>query len=55
MRRARINDSLNELKTLVLDLLNKDVSKITVPQNLEQFYQIKNWIKLQWQKIYESI
>ena len=26
MRRARINDSLNELKTLVLQLLNKDVS-----------------------------
>ncbi|KXJ25595.1 transcription factor HES-1 [Exaiptasia diaphana] len=27
MRRARINDSLNELKTLVLDLLNKDASR----------------------------
>ena len=27
MRRARINDSLNELKSLVLDLLQKDVSK----------------------------
>lgn len=27
MRRARINDSLNELKTLVLESLNKDVSK----------------------------
>ena len=27
MRRARINDSLNEMKTLVLDLLNKDVSR----------------------------
>ena len=26
MRRARINDSLNELKSLVLDLLQKDVS-----------------------------
>ena len=26
MRRARINDSLNELKGLILDLLNKDVS-----------------------------
>ena len=26
LRRARINDSLNELKCLVLDLLNKDVS-----------------------------
>ena len=26
MRRARINDSLNEMKNLVLDLLNKDVS-----------------------------
>ena len=28
MRRARINDSLNELKNLVLDLLQKDVSRI---------------------------
>ncbi|KAK3750173.1 hypothetical protein QZH41_015400, partial [Actinostola sp. cb2023] len=27
MRRARINDSLNELKTLVLELLNKDASR----------------------------
>lgn len=26
MRRARINDSLNEMKSLVLDLLHKDVS-----------------------------
>ena len=26
MRRARINDSLNELKSLVLESLNKDVS-----------------------------
>ena len=26
MRRARINDSLNELKNLVLELLQKDVS-----------------------------
>lgn len=26
MRRARINDSLNEMKGLVLDLLHKDVS-----------------------------
>lgn len=26
MRRARINDSLNELKTLILEALNKDVS-----------------------------
>ena len=26
LRRARINDSLNELKSLVLDALNKDVS-----------------------------
>ena len=26
MRRARINESLNELKGLILDLLNKDVS-----------------------------
>lgn len=26
MRRARINDSLNELKSLILDALNKDVS-----------------------------
>ena len=29
MRRARINDSLNELKSLVLDLLQKDVSKFS--------------------------
>lgn len=27
LRRARINDSLNELKSLVLDALNKDVSR----------------------------
>ncbi|XP_068713548.1 transcription factor HES-1-like [Montipora capricornis] len=27
MRRARINDSLNEMKNLVLDLLNKDASR----------------------------
>jgi len=27
MRRARINDSLNEMKSLVLDLLNKDASR----------------------------
>ena len=26
MRRARINDSLNEMKNLVLELLHKDVS-----------------------------
>lgn len=26
MRRARINDSLNELKSLILEALNKDVS-----------------------------
>lgn len=26
MRRARINDSLNELKLLILEALNKDVS-----------------------------
>ena len=26
MRRARINDSLNELKSLILEPLNKDVS-----------------------------
>ena len=26
MRRARINDSLNELKTLVLEAMKKDVS-----------------------------
>ena len=26
MRRARINDSLNEMKNLVLELLQKDVS-----------------------------
>jgi len=25
MRRARINDSLNELKSLILEALNKDV------------------------------
>ena len=29
MRRARINDSLNEMKSLVLDLLHKDVSIAT--------------------------
>ena len=27
-RRARINDSLNELKTLVLDALKRDVSSL---------------------------
>ena len=26
MRRARINDNLNEMKNLVLELLHKDVS-----------------------------
>lgn len=30
MRRARINDSLNELKSLVLDLLQKDVSSSAI-------------------------
>lgn len=28
MRRARINDSLNELKSLILEALNKDVSNV---------------------------
>ena len=33
LRRARINDSLNELKSLVLDALNKDVSFIFCSTN----------------------
>ena len=30
MRRARINDSLNELKSLILEALNKDVRNINI-------------------------
>jgi len=30
MRRARINDSLNELKSLILEALNKDVRIINI-------------------------
>lgn len=30
MRRARINDSLNELKSLILEALNKDVRSINI-------------------------
>lgn len=30
MRRARINDSLNELKSLILEALNKDVRGINI-------------------------
>ena len=30
MRRARINDSLNELKSLVLEAMKKDVGLISV-------------------------
>lgn len=37
MRRARINDSLNELKTLVLEAMKKDVSL----SKFEQFKEVK--------------
>ena len=33
MRRARINDSLNEMKNLVLELLHKDVSIAQIHQS----------------------
>lgn len=31
-RRARINDSLNQLKTLILPLIGKDVSSLPLPR-----------------------
>lgn len=37
MRRARINDSLNELKTLVLEAMKKDVSF----SKFEQFKEVQ--------------
>lgn len=38
MRRARINDSLNELKSLVLESLNKDVSENENTQRIVQTF-----------------
>lgn len=39
MRRARINDSLNELKSLILEALNKDVRSINI-NVVEEFFVI---------------
>lgn len=43
MRRARINDSLNELKTLILEALNKDVSNQHSKLLILTLKKLVNW------------
>lgn len=54
MRRARINDSLNELKSLILEALNKDVRSININVVRELFVIMRriNQGRLWFENIY---
>ncbi|KAJ7354880.1 hypothetical protein OS493_029437 [Desmophyllum pertusum] len=50
MRRARINDSLNELKSLVLDLLQKDASRYSKMEKADVLEMTVTYLKAMQRK-----
>ncbi|KAL9959844.1 hypothetical protein ACROYT_G033204 [Oculina patagonica] len=50
MRRARINDSLNEMKSLVLDLLHKDASRYSKMEKADVLEMTVTFLKAMQQK-----
>lgn len=54
MRRARINDSLNEMKTLVLDLLNKDASRYSKMEKADVLEMTVTYLRAMQRKDFRS-